>query len=279
MAKRSKQKGKKPKQEILMILVEGETDELAFEYPIEAFINKYASDVKIIYSRLSRDRDGNEVPGGDSTSDYGIYPGNFDEEISNRVMKDLTRFEGVYPKYIVKVIQIVDMDGAYIDDNKIVIKHTDDGMWADGVFYADDEIEVDHIESVAKRHRRKQTNLDYLCGKTSIKLHTTTVPYSVYFNSCNLEHFLWGDRNTPNNQKRGKAIEFSEKCQDDDSFFESVIYGEYALAGKDYKESWDYVQDRTTTNSLSRCSNLHLMLEDLKAWAIARAAESAEQVE
>ena len=29
-------------------------------------------------------------------------------------MKDLTRYEGVYPKYIVKVIQIIDTDGAYI---------------------------------------------------------------------------------------------------------------------------------------------------------------------
>ena len=39
MAKRTKKTGKKPRPEILMILVEGETDELAFEYPIEEFVN------------------------------------------------------------------------------------------------------------------------------------------------------------------------------------------------------------------------------------------------
>lgn len=273
MAKRTKKTGKKPRPEILMILVEGETDELAFEYPIEEFVNACAPNLKVMFTRLSRDADGNEIPGGDSTSDFGIYPGNFDEEISKRVMKDLTMYEGVYPRYIVKVIQIVDTDGAYIDDSKIVLKHTDQGMWAEGVYYADDEIEVDHVESVAARHRRKRTNLDYLCKKRTIKLDSRTVPYSVYFNSCNLEHFLWGERNTAQSEKRSKALDFSFKCQDDEQYFETVISGEHDLKEMVFNGTWEYIQDSATANSLSRCSNMRLMLEELKAWAQERYSE------
>lgn len=270
MAKRTKRKGKKPKQEILMILVEGETDELALDYPVNAFVNEYAPNLKVMFCRLSRDKDGNEIPGGDSTSDFGIYPGNFDAEISKRVMKDLTKWEGVYPKYIVKVIQIVDTDGAYIDDSKVVPKHTEEVMWMEGVYYGDKEIEVDHVDSVVARRDRKRKNLNYLCAKNTIKLDSRTVPYSIYFNSCNMEHFIWGERNTPQSKKRGKALDFSYKCQDDDNYFQSILNGEYSLCEMDYQQSWAHIQDRSTLNSLSRCSNLHQMLEDLKSWALDR---------
>ena len=273
MAKRSKQTGKKPKPEILMFLVEGETDELTLGYPIEAFVSEYAPNLNVKFTRLSRDRDGNEVSGGDSTSDYSISPRNFDLEISKRVMKDLTRYEGVYPKYIVKVIQIIDTDGAYIDDSRIVPKHTKDIMWEEGVYYGDDEIEVDHVQSVVNRHCRKRKNLDYLCTKTTIKLGTKTVPYSIYYNSCNLEHFLYGEKNTPQNEKGNKARIFVNECIDHDDYFISQMSGEFSLKNLDYKQSWEYIRDRTTVNSLSRCSNLYQMLEDIKEWALERYSE------
>lgn len=272
MAKRNKQSGKKPKPEILMVLVEGESDELAFKYPLQAFLDELAPNVSIIFSHLSRDKDGNATSGGDSTSDFDIYPGNYDKKISERVMKDLTRFEGVYPRYVTKVIQIVDTDGAYVDDSKRVLKHTQDAMWSNGVFYGADEIEVDHVESVAARHKRKRENLDYLCQKDTIKLDSHTVPYSVYFNSCNLEHFLFGQRNTPSSNKKNLARNFSFACQDDDNYFlHNVLANEFTLQDMTYQESWAFIRQPNTLNSLSRFSNLNLMVEELKSWASERA--------
>ena len=273
MAKRSKKSGKKPKPEILMFLVEGPSDELALEFPIGAFMENYAPDLTVMFTRLSRGRHGEDAAGGDSTSDFGIRPDNFDRAISDRVMKDMTRLEGVYPKYIVKVIQIIDMDGAFVNDSRVVPKYSDEGVKAGKTYYGDEDIEVEDVEKFRKGHEHKRRNIDYLCGKTTIKLNSKTVPYSIYFNSCNLEHFICGERNVEHTLKCQKAREFSYRCQDDDKYFENLL-SSHGLQDMSYQETWEHIREMSGVNSLSRCSNLNVMLEELREWAVNRYSDA-----
>lgn len=120
MSKRTKTKSKRKRNKVLLFLVEGDSDVRTLETPIEAFLdNEGISGITVKFAKLSKTKDGKKIPGGDPTSDIDIYPGNIEEQITKRV--DRTTDEGVfiYPKEVVKIVQVVDMDGAYVLDENI----------------------------------------------------------------------------------------------------------------------------------------------------------------
>ena len=260
--------GKKPKQELLLILVEGESDRIALENPLNQFLDMNGIDVKIKFCHLYKDKEGNDVSGGDTTSDYGIYQGNFDEEISKRIMRELTILEGIYPKYITKVIQIADTDGAFVPEEYVV---NDDSC--EHVKYEENVIRTNNVDGIVKRNNKKSAMLSYLSMKDKIKLKTTTVDYSIYFFSCNIDHFLADDRNMPGCYKKSNAAEFQGMCLDDEKFFtKTLVEGPYVAKDMSYRESWQYV--KKGSNSLSRFSNINLMIDDILSWYSRRNVEA-----
>lgn len=172
-------------------------------------------------------------------------------------MRDLTVLDGIYPKYIVEVIQIVDMDGAYItNDNIREVRGTEKPI------YEEDCIKTHNIENIVKRNDKKRSMLDYLSNKKEIKLKTTTVDYSVYYFSCNIDHFLSDERNMQSNYKKSNAVDFQGKCLDDSGvFIKTFLEGDLVACDMSYEESWDYI--KKGVNSLKRFSNINIMIDYL----------------
>ena len=251
---------------MLLFLVEGESDVRTLETPIEAFLdNQGITGVTVKFAKMSKTNDGMKISGGDPTSDIDIYPGNIEEQITKRV--DRTTDEGVfiYPKEVVKIVQIVDMDGAYVLDDHIHRRSTRD-LKEENRQYCENCIETDNLFATKRNLARKRENLDYLVGLKGFKLGSKSVEYSIYFFSSNLEHFMYGIRNMDGNTKIGKAIDFSLECMDDPEWFEKKMRtGDYLLTDSSYEESWNFIRERGL-NSLSRVSNINHMLEDLVSW-------------
>ncbi|MCM1173651.1 MAG: hypothetical protein NC341_01235 [Blautia sp.] len=99
------------------------------------------------------------------------------------------QIEGVKSRYrynqddFIRIIHIADMDGVYISEADI--KEAD----VDKIQYYEDHIDVKNISIIVERNKRKGEIL-YKLRKTG---KVNGIPYRIYFNSCNLEHVLYGE--------------------------------------------------------------------------------------
>lgn len=163
---------------------------------------------------------------------------------------------GIRQKYryslddVIRIIHIADMDGVYI--SKEDVKEAE----VEGIRYFLDHIDAQNAESVIRRNQSK--------GEILFKLRKTGkvngIPYRIYFNSCNLEHVLYGElKDFSDEEKEILSDDFAEKYEGQVERFISFISNpEFAVSGT-YQKTWDYIQkDR---NSLNRHSNMHLLFD------------------
>ncbi|MCR5214914.1 MAG: hypothetical protein K6E10_10915 [Eubacterium sp.] len=266
LTKRNKLPQKKKRKKVILFLVEGDTDKITLEASIDKFISGLEiEDIIIKFASMNKREGGKIANGGDFTSDKEVYPGNIEEKVSYRI--DLMKDDGkIYPKDVVKIIQLVDLDGAYVDKD-IIIKRDDRKSKIENRVYFEDRIETDNDFSTRRNLQRKRENLDFLSSKETFKLGSKTIDYSIYFFSSNLEHFLYNEQNLSLDDKVVKSYEFERDCNIDLNYFYSKMWtGDYLLKDMTYMESWDYIR-KNGNKSLSRCSNINILFSDLKEWA------------
>lgn len=166
------------------------------------------------------------------------------------------QIEGVKNRYryqqgdFIKIIHIVDMDGVYIPD--VNIREAD----VEGVRYYEDHIDAQNVDSVIDRNKRKGTVL-FKLRKTG---RVNRIPYRIYFNSCNLEHVLYGElKDFTDEEKQILSDEFADRYEGKvNEFVEFISDSSVAVPGT-YQKTWNYMEkDR---NSLNRHSNMHLIFE------------------
>ncbi len=150
----------------------------------------------------------------------------------------------------IKIIHIADMDGVYI--SKEDVKQAD----VEGIQYYLDHIDTKDTEAAIKRNQAK--------GKILFKLRKTGrlngIPYRIYFNSCNLEHVLYGVlKDFSDEEKEILSDDFAEKYEGQVEHFVSFISNPAIAVSGTYQKTWDYIQK--SRNSLNRHSNMHLLFE------------------
>ena len=82
--------------------------------------------------------------------------------------------------------------------------------------------------------------------------------YQIYYNSCNLEHVLYGElRHYSDEEKQILSDDFADKYDGKvDEFIKLISDPTIAVPGS-YQKTWDYIEkDR---NSLNRHTNMHLI--------------------
>ena len=281
MAKRSKKDKHQPN--IVVFLVEGESDRIALEIPIANLIaEKYPDyNVKFLLQKKYVNKEGSEfdceddndsdfihedeyVIGGDITSSSFVTPDKIELKIANRYIKPAEIAEGLYPKRIVKIIQIVDLDGVYLPD-ECVAPFAAERIGNDKPFYNTENgiIESDNIEGIIDRNRRKRDNLDYLISLSNrgIKIKTKTIPYEVYFFSSNLDHFINNDANVERGKKQ-LADKFVRKYGLETEDFCKFFFNDSGSIGRlGYFASWDKV--REGSNSIERYTNIDCLIQNL----------------
>ena len=258
--------GKRPKRKVVLFLVEGKSDREALQIAIPELYDQIDEDIEVFFPIISREE---EEKGGDITSTnyvdkagkrHWVHPSNIEDAIYVMFLDDFFDKEKIMSKDITEIIQIVDVDGAFISDDRIRL---DSNLTKeDSPHYAEDEITCVDVEKIQKRNEQKSENLRYLSGCSTIKVKQKTIPYSVYYFSCNLDHFLHHSANLDYRMKRSLADTFSRNyIGKPEDFVRTISEDPGAVSNMNYKESWGFIEDGL--NSLHRHTNLNILLTKL----------------
>lgn len=258
--------GKRPKRKIVLFLVEGKSDREALQIAISELYELIDDSIEVFFPII---RNADTEVGGDITSSrftnklgkkLWVKTHNIDDAIYALFLEDFFDQEKILPKDISEVIQIVDTDGTFVAEEMIVMD-PDLGK-ENSPFYTENEILCVAPEIIRRRNQQKSQNLEELSNRDTLRIKQRTVPYSIYYFSCNLDHFLQESANIDYYVKRSLADVFSRSYIGDvKGFITRISKDPGAVRNMNYKESWDFIKEGT--NSLHRHTNLNLLLEKL----------------
>lgn len=219
---------------VIVFIVEGYSDKES----LEAILSQLYEEKNIVFS----------IVGGDITTDNNTQINNIQRKLVDKIKESMGR-DKFLKSDIEKVVHLVDMDGAYIPNDKIVsrdIAHPN---------YTDTHIETNNVDGIISRNAKKSLILNKLSTLDKV---FTNIDYQIYFMSCNLEHVLHNIRNADDNKKTKMAQEIEDKYYDNpEQFVEFMKNSPFTVAGS-YPETWEFI--KKDLNSLNRYSNFHLFL-------------------
>ena len=157
---------------------------------------------------------------------------------------------------ILLVAQLTDTDGVFIDEEKVVIDSAVEGME-----YRDFEIAVHNKgkhEDILTRNKLKSSKVKAL---VNTQFALASIPYKMYYFSCNLDHVIHGEQFIEKRDKVKKAEEFSTSMST--SEFKLFLSQKALYEGESYEQSWDFIF--SGDNSLKRCSNFILFLNEMES--------------
>ncbi|WP_249029021.1 hypothetical protein [Tannockella kyphosi] len=144
------------------------------------------------------------------------------------------------------------MDGAYIPDTAIVENECK-------IHYEKDVINTNDVKRIMIRNQQKRENLNRLIHLPKV---WNSIPYSVYFFSCNLDDVLHGEANLKMEDKNKLAKQFESDYMDNPSKFIEFFNQKEIVVHGEYEESWKFISFQT--NSLQRYSNFAIYLNKCK---------------
>lgn len=223
---------KKAKKTVLFI-VEGISDKEALE---KIFKQIYKNNKEIEFTFAQ----------GDISSDENTTEMNVEDKIYNIVL-DFMKDKKLNKADICQIIQLFDMDGAYIPEENIVEGGTSQ------LVYSTSNISCKQKEKVIKRNNAKKKIINYLLEKNDIK----GINYEMYFMSCNLDHALYDQINLDHSMKVQYADAFYERFLRKEKMFILFLKDEVVNGVPDtMAASWRYI--REDVHSLERHTNLHI---------------------
>ena len=257
----------RPRKRYVLYLVEGYTDIEVLSEPLLNLYEENASSENVVEIKFCLLHQGNQK-GGDITSNNGITPANIEGLVSKLFIDPfLEKNPFVYPKEISEIIQIIDLDGAFVDDN-MIFQHNE-GIGKRTIYKENGIFTVD-VDMIKQRNRRKRENIRKLVSMNQIVIrpkngrNTKKVNYSCYYFSCNMDHYFHGNPNLSPQEKRIKAEDFMLECYGDTKAFCEKIYSNPGtMKSCTISESWDYIMERGD-NSLNSHSNINILIESIK---------------
>lgn len=220
------------RKKIMFVIVEGPSDEEALGVILNRFYDQNAVHVHIMRK--------------DITSEKGVKPSNIFSKIGDEI-RQYARENHFEKKHFQEIIHLVDMDGAYIPDENIV-----EDEEAVKPVYSETEIRTCNKAGIEERNLQKRENIDKLCSCRDI----WTVPYRVFYMSCNLDHVLYNKQNSSDEEKENDSYQFVKQYRDKiPEFVTFIAESDFAVRGS-YKESWNYIKQGI--HSLERHTNLGL---------------------
>ncbi|MGO1369916.1 hypothetical protein [Senegalia sp. (in: firmicutes)] len=225
------------RKKVVLFIVEGITDQESLELLLEEFI---PNDNQIIF----------EVVDGDITSSNNVDKKNIKSKITDIIKGGGKR--KFKPSDYLEVIHLVDMDAVFISEENIY-----EDQSANKLIYKEDGIYAKNIESVIKRNNKKKGLLNLLLSTNKVY---KSVPYRVFYFSCNLEHVLHDKIEVEEKLKIKYARDFQDKYIDDLDGFVNLICNSIFTVDKEYKDSWDFI--KKDNNSIKRFTNFNILLKD-----------------
>lgn len=186
---------------------------------------------------------------GDITSDKYVTSTNIPKKITDLIKSYYNN--SFKPKDFVEIIQLVDMDGAFINPKDIIYDNCDKPI------YEKSSIRCKNVNSIYQRNQKKISILNRLISLPTV---WGTIPYSVYFFSCNLDHVIHNEANVSATLKNEKASKFASHYKNNpQEFITFFTKNEFSLTD-DYNSSWDFI--KMDNNSLKRYTNFGLIFTE-----------------
>ena len=225
-----------PSKKIILFLVEGITDKTA----LGAVMGKIVRNDKIEF----------QITRGDLTSDPSCSISN----ILERVCFTVKEFSGKIfkAKDFAEVIHLVDTDGAFIPQELVLYDEL-----AEDPVYELECIKTKNVDYIRNRNNKKTAIIKKLM---STKTVWKTIPYSVYYFSCNLDHVLYNELNLSSAEKNDKSNHFERSCSENPIEFLNLINADNIGTKGTYEETWAFIQNNK--NSLNRFTNFNLLFNE-----------------
>lgn len=224
---------------VILFVVEGPSDESALGSLFERIFDRDAVKFDVVHGDITT-----SCPNAGKIRDY----------LRGAIIDHLSRDCGYDWKDLERIVCICDSDGAFVPDDHV--RESVDGK----LRYEAECIFTGNRSSICQRNKRKSDALQRLVDIKELTCKQRKVPLRMYYLSRNLEHALSNQpRECTNREKEQFAHEFARKYRNDIEGFVKFLRNDLAVEGN-YKQTWDYLAEGT--NSLSRCSNLHLALPD-----------------
>ena len=229
---------KKKAKKVILFLVEGASDLTSLE-----FIDNINTNETIKF----------QITSGDVTSKLNITPQNCREEINKILLSFLERSK-LRKTDIIKIIHILDVDGVYIPEINII-----EDKNIKKFLYTINGIVAPSKENVQKRNESKKQIVEKLLVTSKIN----SIPYEIYYMSCNLEHVLHDKlEDISEDEKKELANKFADRFYEKEiEFIDFINNKDFKVLG-DYKATWDFI--KKDLNSVNRYSNFWLFFENLK---------------
>lgn len=227
------------RKKIIFVIVEGPSDDEALGAILTRLYDKNVVHVEITH--------------GDITSNLSVTSGNIASKTGN-IVRSYARSNHYKASDFQKVIHLIDMDGAYVPDDAIVLDTA-----SKKPFYTTSEIHTAKPETLILRNKRKRENINRICFMNKV---WGSVPYHAYYMASSLDHVLYDKLNSTDEDKEKDSYEFAKKYKDNLSGFLSFISDSDFSVCDDFKGSWEYIKEER--HSLERHTNLGLCFKEIK---------------
>ena len=245
-------KTKRPKKKVVLFIVEGLSDMAALERPLQNLLEGNEQGIEATFL----------IAECDVTSDFRNNPSNIEQKINRFYFEPFfSANDFYYPKDVMEVVHIVDLDGTFIPEENCYA--FDAEHFATGRFVYDPPyVYGETAEAVIARNRQKALNIKHLLTLDTIKVDSKTCPYSIFFFSSNIDHYLHDRLNLCGREKIERAERFADCCDEDPEWFvRRICQHAQALKGMTHEESWAYIMEGA--NSVKRHTNFNIYLENL----------------
>ena len=220
------------RRKIIFVIVEGPSDEQALGVLLTRFFNQNEVVVQVMHQ--------------DITTQNGVTSTNIISKIQ-KVVKDYTEENFYNKKDFLRIIHLVDMDGAYIPNDFVV-----DDPAADDPIYSETQIRTKNKAGIEQRNWQKGAVLYKISNTKEI----WTIPYQVFYMSVNLDHVLYNKLNSSDEEKEEDSFKFVRQYRDCiPEFIRFLSESDFSVT-TGYKESWEYI--RQDLHSLERHTNFGL---------------------
>lgn len=216
---------------IILVLVEGQTDQ---------------DTLAVVFTRLVQNQDVEfEVIRTDLTAQDKMTAKYIEAAIREEIDKYFRKNPYLIQEDILKVIQLIDTDGAFIPHS--MVQQSKDRVTS----YHDDYIDAKDKDRLIRRIISKRNIVYQLYHQNEL----SGFPYEIYYFSRNLEHAMHNaNQELSPEQKEDLALEAALRYHENPEAFLQFISDETFSVQGDYQKTWEFIMENG--NSLKRYTNL-----------------------
>lgn len=218
--------------------MEGPTDEDALAAKFTKLVAEHGIEFDVLHT--------------DITADEGMTAKYIEKKIKEEIGKYLRKNPFLKAKDILKIIQIIDTDGAFIAPP--LVKQSENGKTE----YFDTYISAKNKDRLVRRNISKR-GIVYSLYNCNI---VAGYPYEIYYFSRNMEHVLHDKaEGLKNEEKEDLAFEIADQYHEESEKFLQFLYDDAFHVPGTYKETWEFIMKED--HSLKRYCNVAVFFEQL----------------